>query len=151
MSKYMDEVNDIAAGLEIFLQDRNKVNDPLGRVAFFFQREIKTSFAKIDEFTKRLAVNPANAFEWGDEYIDAAARLEVYAGLAYTVVRVNKGETTHTDALKHLREFGMREMTRFACNPSRSTGQCSNLVERYKGAAYARMFDGFNGLLTEKV
>lgn len=148
-SQYMTEVMEIAAGLSLLVQQRKADrDDPVARLAFVLGYEIKTARSTLAKFAEQLEAEPANALEWADSAIEAAATLQVYGRLGAVLVLPRKIEVSADQRLTEVRKFAADELARRSRTVSHSTGQCSNLVARYELAAYGKLFDSFSGALT---
>lgn len=101
--------------------------------------------ARLDKFIARLAEDPAYAFSWGNEAVEAGVRLRTLADLeAYAQRDPTEGRTAeeHRDLI---RAYFADEAHRMARQVPSSTSHMSNLVENYKRAYLAEIVDWLDG------
>ncbi len=106
-------------------------------------REIEQAKAQCATFAEEFGKNPCYAFSWGERAMIAAAKLDIYTRILYSLMR-GEGDSTvdvTPEAIVTLHKCCMREALRGAKNPSRSTSQTSNLIDDAKTSAYAEFVD----------
>jgi hypothetical protein len=95
-----------------------------------FKLQIEGDEEEIAAFSAKLIANPSGALSWGDGIFDAAARIEVNKQIVHML---ETAEYTVKDVYEILNDRIMY----LSRNPSRSSGQCVNLLARSELAATA--------------
>lgn len=98
----------------------------------------------IAKFQERLAANPADAFEWGEDAAEAAASLQVATWLKrYCSIDTIPEKHTEDDLVNAIRETVLSRMLLGAQSPKCSTSQFANLMDRYTTKTWAGLADLF--------
>lgn len=98
---------------------------------------------EVAKFTERLAENPANAFEWGEDAAEASAALQVgYLLRRYYTTPLPDKHTT-ADRVSAIRDMVISRTLMGAQSPKCSTSQFANLMDRYTTKTWAGLADLF--------
>lgn len=97
-------------------------------VLYTLDSDIKSARGTIERFKASLDKDPAYAFEWGTQAVEAAAQLWVYTGIA---------EIVRDRGLDVAFEIAKGNVLRGARWPQHSTAAMSNLTHEFKTAAWA--------------
>lgn len=143
---YWQDVDKTVAELGPIVAKHFDLDDPLGRLTFFLRSAIATARERLEKFNTRLAANPVNAFEWADDAVDAAVKLDVYARFGVSVARRYERNEDPTEIVAGVKRYAHERLIHLAANPTLSTGQVRNLVARSEVAAYAELFDGMRAI-----
>lgn len=147
---YQEDIDEQVRGLAVIIAAHKELDDPLGRLAYFLQTSIALMRGRLATFTDRFAKHPLDAFEWADDAVEAAAKLNVHAKLAAVVVRkYEDGTTTPIDIAAGVKRYAFERLVYLGTYPSLSTGQVKNLAARAELAAYAELFDGLRAIFEE--
>jgi hypothetical protein len=95
-----------------------------------------------EKFLENLARNPAYALTWADSMFEATGKYEVAMQMKTYFDRplIEDGDTWEK-RLEVCKETCDREMARMAGQFNQSTSPSSNLVDRAKLTAFAKLFD----------
>jgi hypothetical protein len=97
---------------------------------------------ELAEFADAIKDNAAHALEFGDQAFEYAAELKVYLVVLGALTDPHSKATLETVA-----EYALDKVMRGAKNTSQSTSACLNIMKAEETAAWANMFDSFNGPL----
>jgi len=106
------------------------------RVEFFtrsLQRQIEDLAQRIANWKARFEQDPADAFEWSDDTMKAAAQLKV----ARIVEALFEKAADKNAAIDVIRKEALRKALEAARYPAHSTSQPSNITAAYLGVAWA--------------
>ncbi len=97
-------------------------------------KEVVNSSKKyLSEFAGKLQNMPAHTLYWGDQAFQQAATLEV--------MEICIGMIESGSSLEQVRDYCYRAAYATALTNTRSTSACADLIDRFRGAAYARAVD----------
>lgn len=119
----------------------------LQKIAARATDEIQTAKADIAKFAERLANDPAYAFEWGQDAVDAVGWLtawsRVEASVGFFLTAIANGEKTEGEAEAEFQDALLRMVVTSAGDAHRSTSPMSNMVKDAAGRAYVKALDKF--------
>jgi hypothetical protein len=120
--------------------------DKRKRLVEYLKNRKANDDVQIAHFREQLAENPAHAFEWSLESIEAAARIRVYTYVMKLLEEYAASETT----LEKLHDWAAEEVRRRSHNPKRSTSPVSNLIDQEVTAAWAGFLETVEGFIKAK-
>ena len=115
----------------------------LDRIVRTVDSMIDRAEREVAKFAARLAENPANAFEWGEDAAEAAAALEVGHLLRRCYTSPLPDKHTTADRVNAIRDMVISRTLLGAQSPKQSTSQFANLMDRYNTKAWAGLADLF--------
>lgn len=119
----------------------------LGRIQWKAADFVSTAKTALGEFAESFAKDPAYAFSWGNNAVQASCRRKVgEMVLDYAVrVRANKPTATDDEVADIIVTELMDECMRKARWPENSTSEISNMVAKYHTAALAEFLSSVAG------
>lgn len=104
------------------------------------QSVIETAESQTTKWAERFAANPADAFEWADDALQAAARLELARGV---LAAMDRPENPLSE--EGLRDYLTSQVLAKARYSERSSSRTSNMMARERLAAMAELLDQLSG------
>lgn len=95
----------------------------------------------LEEFREKFLVNPVYSFQWADKDVQAAVEFEVYSQIVHYL-------ETDVEWEAIVREF-RRELSNRGSRLYNSTSAMSNYVDVCKVMVMTRLFDNWDGVLSE--
>lgn len=115
----------------------------LDRIVRTVDSMIDRAEREVAKFAERLAENPADAFEWGEDAAEAAAALQVAHWVRRCATAELNEKRTEDDLVNAIREMVLSHVLQGAQFPKNSTSQFANLMDRYTTKAWAGLADLF--------
>lgn len=96
--------------------------------------QLRQAKDKLKSFQTDLAGFPAHAFEWADSAMEAAAIEDVFLRVINALTAKDTKATRAT-----MYEHAMQQVMQKSKHPSRSSGQCMNLMAQHTLSAWAQV------------
>ncbi len=98
-------------------------------------REVRKCNATLEEWKENFEKDPAYAFKWGSEAVEASARVTIYSRV---LASLTGEEAKSLELVAKIATANVMQAARF---PAQSTSPMSNLVSQYELGAWARIVE----------
>jgi len=124
------------------MKDQTTATDKLNRIFDGVRGDIAEGQEHLEEWCEKFKMSPGYEMEWANGTVEIAARVEVYARVEASIIRLRENdEIDDAGILAHLEASAKREVLNGSCCPPQSTSPMSNLTNQYRVKAWATLYE----------